>query len=352
MDQVPRNPLSTITNTVSTPKSTPLVGKKRLGPKSKTEAVVEKLIKLESSEKRNLRIAKEVLEPDLYKFNVRGSYKGQVWLVKTDPDDLQLKVTTLNGYDSICKTYKKINDGSEDFSYNKPNCPERFSLLFEIEFIELVGCGGVHAASNAAEAWSFLVSRLIKYQYRVNKDEPKKYLPFFKKSKNDQTFYHAQHFGCEEKVIELLVKLRETDIFTIEFKKLHEVFANLNIKFHFYQTVKCTRESLQNLITRPTPTSTNPKIKERPNARPEKYKCHLCATKFELSQNLNAHLRNIHESEPVKCSHCTYKCYSTLILKRHMDKHSKQIICVICQRPFSAKHNLTKHTKKCHSKSQ
>ncbi|XP_035705056.1 MDS1 and EVI1 complex locus protein EVI1-B-like [Folsomia candida] len=323
------------------------LGHKRPGHKSNTEPAVKKPV--ESSEERRQRLAKELMASEVFKFNELRSYKGQIWLVKTNIEDLQLKLTTLCDQAAVCTTYKKVDDGTEDYTYHTDNCAERFLLLFEIEFTELVGCG-CHAAANAAEAWSYLVSRLIKYQYLVNRDTPSKYRPLFHKTRNTEVGSYAKHWGSPGNVEEVILELYDTDVFTIQFNgTLHKVFDNLKSTCHFYRQVDCTRQSLQQLITQPAHTRVTPKSKkQREDVRPVVYVCHLCGSSFELNNNLNQHLRKIHLAKLIKCPQCTFTSYSRQVLGRHTLKHSTQLRCTVCGKPFTTAKSLKFHLQTQH----
>ncbi|XP_055710299.1 ras-responsive element-binding protein 1 isoform X2 [Phlebotomus papatasi] len=122
------------------------------------------------------------------------------------------------------------------------------------------------------------------------------------------------------------------------------------------------------------------------------FKCHLCDGSFPERVNCLEHLKNMHTQEfalllakgaieadaeaqtasaedddkneakgkypdyanrKVICAFCMHRFWSTEDLRRHMRRHSGQrpFQCNVCQRKFTLKHSMTRHQKKCATRS-
>lgn len=163
-------------------------------------------------------------------------YKVQFWLILNDKRGFSLRVSTLvSGTHEICDTYAKVK-GKKDIHTYKANPGLEFILIYEIQFSERVESEN-HSAQHAAEAYSFLISKLWEYQYDC---DSKYYIPFYTDITNDQITHHARHWEDEFNFKKVMDSLFFCDCFHIIItEKLHKVFKNLDVKYHAFYELEC-----------------------------------------------------------------------------------------------------------------
>lgn len=89
-------------------------------------------------------------------------------------------------------------------------------------------------------------------------------------------------------------------------------------------------------------------------ARERSAVCHLCDKKFFTAKLLKRHIDAVHLN--LRPHHCSFDgCNKTFKQKNYLRTHERQVhtkenvySCIICEKPFSFKHNLTTHMKNIH----
>ena len=87
------------------------------------------------------------------------------------------------------------------------------------------------------------------------------------------------------------------------------------------------------------------------------YCCELCGSTFTLKQNMNKHVKNVHnkyEKMVFKdCKLCNYKGNEVNLAYHVLNKHRKtNLNCDMCTKVFSNKTNLNRHRRNEHDMSE
>lgn len=78
------------------------------------------------------------------------------------------------------------------------------------------------------------------------------------------------------------------------------------------------------------------------------HKCEQCEKTFSRIEHLRCHISSRHTNiaTAFECIECKLVCETTKLLKLHQKSHFKhEIVCKICNIQFSAKSELTEHSK-------
>ncbi|XP_023939845.1 zinc finger protein 772 [Bicyclus anynana] len=79
---------------------------------------------------------------------------------------------------------------------------------------------------------------------------------------------------------------------------------------------------------------------------PLRYKCNVCDNLFKRRYALSCHMKRRHlELKDIKCTLCSYNCYTSAELKAHMVKHNgeRTYECVVCKKSYARKRTLKEH---------
>lgn len=298
---------------------------------------------MEAPSKTDSEIVSEIFDKDKSKFSWKGQYRVQLWLNKTDENKLSLRVTTLSGSSrsKVCDTYILISKNPEVYSY-KHDFNYKFVLLYEVTFSETTE-SEPGAATIAAEAISYLISRLIKCQYSR---DPKRYLNLYEDSLNTEVSVHAQHWGSLENAKSVAVKLLDSDCFDIKIDgELDPLFDNLTIKYHKFYNVECTRESLKKFSQNHATVPQSPKTQTHVDRlSDEEYNCRICKILFINHSSVNIHMQRKHpELGQLKCKICSFQTHLSALMEKHKKSHEDGFDCPTCHFPFSIKASLQTH---------
>ena len=121
----------------------------------------------------------------------------------------------------------------------------------------------------------------------------------------------------------------------------------VNILIHLKKKTNCMKNYVKN--------NEYDTLEKNCKKKSEDIICNICERKFTRKHNLLQHQKKQHntvENEKVKCNKCGKQYANESILKTHnytVHEENKDFICNMCEKKFTVKHNLLEHLKKEHN---
>lgn len=312
------------------------VSKVKLGRKSKTEKVI-----VENSESDS---DGSLYDEDSFFFQVRAGYRVQVFVDLTDPNNYSLKLSSVHsirGYGrDYCDTYRLV-EGEQVIYTERQNTNFRLFRLFEIEFEEL---SSTSSSVSASECGLFLLSRVMKKQYRK---DPAKYLGLSPRSFNTEVAKYAKHLKDLQTLKAKVKSLWKTDIFEISFNTdICSVFKDIKVTTRNFYNIHCTREDIAQLMkTNIQPIKTLPKVFKNLVKHDDRLSCGYCDRSYMTQKSLTKHLSiSHHKKANFICSICKFYTHNSVTYQTHFSKHPA-FDCPKCKIPFTNNKNRKTHQK-------
>lgn len=195
----------------------------------------------------------EYMKPELNKLERKHSYRVQVFVDITEPNNPGLKLSSVNGARNeghdYCPTYTKL----EGIVITEKNTNYRMIRLFEVQFSEKLPLSS--SSTTAAEKFEYLLSRVINYKHRRwekkhGSDKVNKYLKLSRRSLNTENSKFYKVWGGEKDFNIALRLVWREDIFTVS-DNLKQLFKDFEIScINFHQIKRCTRKKISKFVNR------------------------------------------------------------------------------------------------------